>query len=133
MPLVSHTTPQGRDLLRQLVARVVVVRRDSDKRSRGKRRYRGCHMSRLPLADGSGGAEIACALVGLRLVVAEGVDDGLYPIDIALYVDGEQKEKRSLRMQVAFNRITTILAAYGLQLPLAIPSIVATLSPRLTG
>lgn len=46
-----------------------------------------------------------------KFTLPEGVDEGVYPIDVALYVDGEQKQTRSVRMQVASNGAARILAA----------------------
>ena len=41
----------------------------------------------------------------------KGVDEGVYPVDLTLYVDGERKDSRSVRMQVASNGETRWLAA----------------------
>jgi hypothetical protein len=45
-----------------------------------------------------------------KFTLPQGVDEGVYPIDVALYVDGEEKQKRSVRMQVASNGNTRIIA-----------------------
>lgn len=36
-----------------------------------------------------------------RFTLPQGVDEGIYPVDLTLYVDGEKKDAQSLRMQVA--------------------------------
>ena len=41
----------------------------------------------------------------------KGVDEGIYPIDLTLYVDGERKDTRAVRMQVASNGALRWLAA----------------------
>ena len=46
-----------------------------------------------------------------HFTLPQGVDEGVYPINVTLYVDGQQKEQRSVRMQVAFGGVATILAA----------------------
>ncbi len=47
-----------------------------------------------------------------KFTLPEGVDEGVYPIDVALYVDGEQKQTRSVRMQIASNGVARILALW---------------------
>jgi hypothetical protein len=46
-----------------------------------------------------------------KFTLPEGVDDGVYPIALTLYVDGEKKQSRSVQMQVASNGSVRILAA----------------------
>ncbi len=46
-----------------------------------------------------------------RFTLPKGVDEGVYPITVALYVDGEQKQTRSVQMQVASSGEARVLAA----------------------
>jgi hypothetical protein len=55
--------------------------------------------------DGSGEYENQ-----FKFTLPEGVDDGIYPIALTLYVDGQEKQTRSVQMQVASNGVRFFVA-----------------------
>lgn len=46
-----------------------------------------------------------------KFTLPQGVDEGIYPVDLTLYVDGERRDTKSVRMQVASNGVVRWLAA----------------------
>jgi hypothetical protein len=45
-----------------------------------------------------------------KFTLPEGVDEGVYPIKLTLYVDGQEKQTRSVQMQVASSGATLLVA-----------------------